>query len=147
MQPIEHKILDLALNAARHAGDHIESRRGSGLDIDFKGRVNLVTSMDTESEEMIVSAVSHAFPDHGVVAEEGGGRDSDSAWTWVIDPLDGTTNYAHGLAVYAVSIGVLYHGSPRVAVVHAPALAETFHAVTGQGAFRNHEPIRVTERS
>lgn len=146
MQPIEHKILDLAMNAARHAGNHIESRRGSGLDIDFKGRVNLVTRMDTESEEMIVNAISRAFPEHAVMAEEGRNRESSSPWTWVIDPLDGTTNYAHGLPVYAVSIGVLFHGFPRVAVVHAPALAETFHAVAGQGAFCNHKPIRVTER-
>lgn len=139
-------ILRTALDIARRSGEYLERHRGTALGIDFKGAVNLVTRMDRESEELIVSHISDIFPDHNVVAEEGGGRDLDSPWTWVIDPLDGTTNYAHGLPVYAVSIGVLYQGNPRVGVVHAPALGETFHALKDGGAYCNGEPIRVTRR-
>ncbi len=147
MEPIEEKILNLALKVARVAGDHIEAHRGTDLRIDFKGTVNLVTRMDRKSEEMICSTVSEHFPGHAIIAEEGKMKETASEWTWVIDPLDGTTNYAHGLPVYCVSIGVLLRGAPHLAVVHAPALGETFHAVAGKGAFLNGHPISVSTRS
>jgi len=146
METTEQRILDLALATAHRAGAYLERHRGTGLKINYKGRVNLVTRMDTQSESMIVADITRSFPDHKIVAEEGGGRDADSPWTWVIDPLDGTTNYAHGLCVYAVSIGVLHNTTPRVAVVHAPALGETFHAVSGKGAYCNNRPIQVSQR-
>ncbi|HDP93949.1 MAG TPA: inositol monophosphatase [Candidatus Aminicenantes bacterium] len=146
MEKIKREILNTALKAAHCAGNHIEAHREREMDVDFKGAVNLVTRMDTDSEEMIVASVSNAFPEHGVVAEEGGGRDSDSAWTWVIDPLDGTTNFAHGLPVYAISIGILYNQIPQVGVVFAPALGETFSALAGQGTFLNGNRINVSKR-
>jgi len=146
MEKTTEEILKAALEMARRSGEYIERHRGTALGIDFKGAVNLVTRMDRESEDMIVSHIADTFPGHQVVAEEGGRRESDSPWTWVIDPLDGTTNYAHGLPVYAVSIGVLYKGIPRVGVVHAPALGETFHARSNGGAFCNGHPLSVTRR-
>ena len=121
--------------------------RGGGYG--YKGVRDLVTKADRASERMIVRAIRKAFPGHGIFAEEGGARKGDGEWEWIVDPLDGTTNYAHGLPNFAVSMGLARIGSDgrrrvEVAVVHAPALGETFVAAKGKGATRNGRPIRVS---
>ena len=104
---------------------------------------SLVTEMDLASEKMIVNGIKREFPDHAIVAEEGGAQ-GDSPHCWYIDPLDGTTNYAHGFHVYAVTIGYEYKGKLSVGVTYAPALGQLFSARTGGGAFLNGKRIHVS---
>jgi len=100
-----------------------------------------VTEFDSRAETVIVRAPSAAFPDDAIVGEEGGGRAGRSGRTWHVYPLDGTTNFAHGLPIFARSIGLLAEGTPVVGVVSAPAVGWTFHGARGQGAFLNDRPI------
>jgi len=144
---MEHReILDTAEAAAREAGGLLLGMVGSSLDVRRKGEVDLVTRADRASEERILERVRERFPDHAILAEESGRRPStDGApYLWVIDPLDGTTNFAHGLPIWSVSIGVLREGRPIVGVVHDPTRDECFTAVRGDGARLNGEPLRVS---
>lgn len=112
-----------------------------------KGHIDLVTIADRESEELIHREILHAFPDHAVLGEEGGRYGAEqSDYLWIVDPLDGTTNYAHGLRLFAVSIGVSFQGQIIAGIVYAPALDELYTATRGGGAFRNLQQIRVSER-
>ncbi|MBL8019612.1 MAG: inositol monophosphatase [Leptospirales bacterium] len=105
---------------------------------------DLVTVADLESEKRIVSFIRAAFPEDDVLAEEGGG-DFGEALTWVIDPVDGTVNYAHGLPLYAISIGLAWQGKPIAGLVHMPALRTTYRAAIGSGATCDGVPIGVTD--
>ena len=107
--------------------------------------VDLVTEFDGRAEAVIVRALAVAFPDDSIVGEEGGGQTGRSGRTWHVDPLDGTTNFAHGLPIFGTSIGLVAEGEPVAGVVTAPALGWTFHAARGQGAFFNHKPIRTSD--
>jgi myo-inositol-1(or 4)-monophosphatase len=158
------KIQTLALSLARKAGAlQLRKFRGS-LSIRWKRVTDPVTEVDQACEKLIVDGIRKAFPGHAIVGEEGGDqgvRTADAPCTWYIDPLDGTVNYSHGLPVFAVSIGVWAHGirapkgrlqdpatgAPHVAVVHAPALGETFSARRGRGAFVNGRRIRVSPQA
>ncbi|MDL1870675.1 inositol monophosphatase [Deltaproteobacteria bacterium PRO3] len=113
--------------------------------IEFKGSINLVTDVDKACELAIVELLQGRFPDHDILAEEGSGRRKDSEYKWVIDPLDGTTNYAHGYRLWAVSIALEYKGEIVVAAVHEPNHDEMFLAEKGAGATLNGERIRVSE--
>lgn len=108
-----------------------------------KGEIDLVTEHDLASEALIRERLSAAFPDHGLVGEEGGGKARDGL-VWFCDPLDGTTNFAHGLFVFAVSIGLALDGKAILGVVHAPALGLTWSGARGVGAFRNEEMCSVS---
>lgn len=109
-----------------------------------KGAIDLVTTADIESEKAIVDTIRSAFPDHGILAEETGSIEGDPETQWVIDPLDGTTNFAHGLGIFAVSIAYAYRGEPVFGIVFNPVSGETFTALSGQGAFLNSHPIGVS---
>lgn len=110
-----------------------------------KGAIDLVTVADKEAEEAIVAGVRARFPSHAILAEEGGATGpQDAAFTWVIDPLDGTTNFAHGMKNFSTSIAVLHDGHPVAGAVHAPALDELFLAARGEGATLNGRTIRVS---
>ncbi|MCC7343459.1 MAG: inositol monophosphatase [Deltaproteobacteria bacterium] len=113
--------------------------------IEFKGSINLVTDVDKACELAIVELLQGRFPDHDILAEEGSGRRKDSEYKWVIDPLDGTTNYAHGYRLWAVSIALEYKGEIVLAAVHEPNHDEMFLAEKGAGATLNGERIRVSE--
>lgn len=140
------KELELAKRLAVKAGDMLLRNQGGRRDIRYKeGRGNLVTDMDHASEEMIVRAIRREFPDHAIVAEESGAR-GDSPFRWFIDPLDGTTNYAHGLPVYGVTIAYEAHGKIQAGAVYAPAIGDHWWARRGGGAFKNGRPIRVSTR-
>src|SRR5262249_46804634 len=106
--------------------------------------VDLVTDYDRRSEALIVSALSAAYPGDRIVAEESGVRGQPAERRWLIDPLDGTTNFAHGLPFFCVSIGLEVGGRPQLSVVVAPALGWSFWAARGQGAFWNDQPLRVS---
>jgi myo-inositol-1(or 4)-monophosphatase len=119
-------------------------RLGAG-EIDKKGRIDLVTRADRESEALVVARLRARFPGTAVLAEEGGGAEGRrDGLVWCIDPLDGTTNYVHGFPVFAVAIALLEDGEPVLAVTHAPALRETWWAARGGGTFRNGERRTVS---
>ena len=134
----------VAVEAARRAGRLLREELGNPHRISYKGAVNLVTEMDRRSEGLIVDQLLEAFPDHGVLAEEGGHRPGRSEFRWHIDPLDGTTNYAHGFPVFAVSIALERAGVVELGVAYDPTRDEAFVAERGAGATLNGDPIRVS---
>jgi myo-inositol-1(or 4)-monophosphatase len=142
-------VLELALRLAREAGAIQKSRYETGFTIATKSRpVDLVTEVDHACEAHLVVSLLRERPQDAVLAEEGRGTDQPgAAFRWVIDPLDGTTNFAHGYPRFAVSIGVEHEGEPAVGVVYDPLLDECYHARAGGGAFRNGKPIRVSRET
>jgi len=125
----------LAIDAALKAGEIIIQHSGRVKKIGFKDDVNLVTDVDKLSEEMIIRAIRSKFPDHGILTEESKEKKSISDFKWVIDPLDGTTNYAHNLPVYCVSIALEEKGKIILGVVYNPNLDELFVGEKGKGAY------------
>jgi len=138
------KYLNVAKNAARAAGRLLKDKVNGKRDIFYKGEIDMVTEMDRLAERTIVEAVLGAFPGHGILAEEGGRIESNSGFLWVIDPLDGTTNYAHGYPSFSVSIGMEREGQTLLGVVYDPMRDELFTAVKGSGSFLNGQPIGVS---
>lgn len=144
------QLLETARSAARAAAEIHRAYLGSfGVDAwDAKGPLDFVTHVDREAEETVVSAIRRAYPEHQVMAEEAftglTAAQREAEWLWVVDPLDGTTNYLHAYPMYAVSIAVLHGGTPVAAVVRNTASGEEWHAVRGGGAFRNDAPVRVS---
>ncbi len=137
-------FLQTARALAQQAGDELlRFRRDHVVRAESKGRRReLVTAADRAAERIVVQGLLAAFPDHGVLAEEGvlttqGVASKQSDWTWIVDPLDGTTNYVHGLVHFAVAIALAFRNEPVVGVVHAPALGDTFFGAKGHGAFRS----------
>ncbi|MDH3211284.1 MAG: inositol monophosphatase [Myxococcales bacterium] len=143
----DRDVLRLAERLAREAGELQRERFATAIEIRTKSSsVDLVTDVDHACEALIVDALSAERPDDAILAEEGRGRDRpDAPWRWIIDPLDGTTNYAHGYPRFCVSIGVEREGSRAVGVVYDPLLDELFSAVRGEGATLNGRPLRVSE--
>ena len=124
------------------AGQELRKQRQSSLTVESKSQPReLVTEADRAAELIVVGGLQKAFPEHGILAEEGvlttqGKASNESEWLWIIDPLDGTTNFVHGLPFYCVAIALAFQGDPVVGVVHAPVLGETFVATLGGGATR-----------
>jgi myo-inositol-1(or 4)-monophosphatase len=141
-------VIDDALEVAREAGAILLERYGrlTRGEIRHKGPRDLVTVADEEAERHILARLRERFPDHGVLAEEGGGS-ADAAGdrpTWIVDPLDGTTNYVQGIPLFCVSLGLVERGKPVLGVVHAPALGQTFWGGPGQGCWENDRPVSVS---
>jgi myo-inositol-1(or 4)-monophosphatase len=142
--------LDAALAVAEQAGALLREGALAAHPAESKSTSNdLVTRFDRAAEELIVSGLSQRFPAHRVLAEEGGARSGagtdPAAPQWIVDPLDGTTNFAHGLPLFSVSIALVIDGVIRVGVVAAPALGLTFSAGRGLGARRNGQRLRVSD--
>ncbi len=137
-------IKETALRAAKEAGGFLRENLGRVRRIEYKGEVDLVTEMDLEAERRIVSIIRERFPDHGILTEESSAVDSAAPFRWIIDPLDGTTNYAHGYPVFSVSIAFEKEGRVLFGVVYDPMLEETFTAELGRGALLNGRTIRVS---
>ena len=139
-------MVDVAFDAAVQAGeiqrDHYEKKN---LDIEMKGRIDLVTEVDLLCEKAITDAITENFPDHGILAEEGTSINSNSPYQWIIDPLDGTTNFAHGFPLFAVSIGLVKDGEILLGVIYDPLREELFSATKGGGASLNGFPIKTSE--
>ena len=123
---MEKRLLQTAIEAARRAGRASAGRYPGGRSLTVKGLRDLVTDADTAAEAVILDLLRARFPDHTIVSEEAGGREISSGYTWVVDPLDGTTNYTHHHPVFAVSIGVLKGGEPLIGVIHDPLRDQTF---------------------
>lgn len=139
-------FLEVAVDAARRAGGLLLERFGARRQVDYKGSPsNLVTEMDRQAEALIVERLRRRFPDHAILAEEGGTHAGSVTHRWIVDPLDGTTNYAHGMPFFAVSIALEIEGQVALGVVYDPNRAECFTARRGQGAFLNGSPLRVSE--
>ena len=139
-------FLEVAVDAARRAGGLLLGRLGTLRTIDYKGSPsNIVTEMDHHAEALIVGCIAERFPDHAILAEEGGGRPGKASHRWIVDPLDGTTNYAHGMPFFAVSIALEVDGLVQIGVVFDPNRDECFTAMRGGGAFLNGDRLRVSE--
>jgi myo-inositol-1(or 4)-monophosphatase len=136
-----------AVTAAQIAGRYQKYRFASALNIELKGDKDLVTEVDKESERLIVSHLLAYFPDHDIVAEEGDYPQSGSRWRWIIDPVDGTTNYAHGYPWFCASIGLEMDGELVAAVIYNPVYNELFTATKGGGAFLNGVRLSVSPRA
>ena len=141
------QYLDIAIEAARKAGKFQQYRFASQLNVALKGDKNLVTEVDQESERLIVEHLIGAFPDHNIVAEEGDYPQGESPFRWIIDPLDGTTNYTHGFPWFCVSIGLETAGDLVAGVIYNPLHDELFTATRGGGAFCNGHRLRVSMRA
>lgn len=138
-----NSFLDVAIETAREAGAILLEEFDRPVNISYKGEVDIVTQADKRSEQAIVTRLRNHFPKHAIVAEEGGGTESASPFRWHVDPLDGTTNFAHGYPCFAVSLG-LEAGEPLVGVVFQPVTGELFTAVKGEGAYLNQKKIEVS---
>lgn len=134
---------------ARAAGAvHMRYFRGNDLDVTAKlNESDVVTAADKAAEQLIISEIHRLYPGHSILSEESGEENAgdDSEWRWVIDPLDGTTNFSSGLPAFAVSIGVEHRGVTQVGVVFAPYLNELFHAVRGEGSWLNGERLKSSD--
>ncbi len=138
-------LTSTAIKAAQAAAEVLNEHSRTGFQVEYKNVVNLVTDADRQAEQRIIDTISAAYPDHQILAEEGGlAADSRSPYKWLVDPLDGTTNFAHAFPVYCVSIGLEFHGRCILGVVLDPTRHELFTAEAGEGAFLNGEPIRVS---
>ena len=142
-----HPTLNIAVRAARSAGNVIIRNldRLDSLAVHTKDRNDFVTEVDQKAEQEIIYTLRKAFPDHGILAEESGLREGDD-YQWIIDPLDGTTNFLHGFPQFAVSIALRHKGRLEQGVVYDPLRQELFTATRGAGAMLNDRRIRVTKR-
>jgi myo-inositol-1(or 4)-monophosphatase len=141
------RLITVARELAMQAGAILKRGFHQHLTIEYKGRINPVTDIDLKSERLITQTITKRFPDHTILTEEGTNSTGGSDVRWIIDPLDGTVNFAHGFPVYCVSIGVEIEGQLACGAVFDPERDELFWAVKGSGAFLNKKRIHVsTER-
>lgn len=138
------KIKRIAEEAARSAGDLLRDGLLKDFKISYKGAVDLVTEIDMASEDLIVNIIKQRFPDHLILAEEGHRDEKGSGYKWIIDPLDGTTNYAHRFPFFCVSIGVEVDGEVMFGIVYDPLRDEAFTAEKGKGTYLNNKVISVS---
>jgi myo-inositol-1(or 4)-monophosphatase len=147
-ESLNPRFLETAIDAVRRAGEIQMSRFGSSLRIDRKGTIDLVSEVDLAVEAAVRTLIAERFPDHQVLAEEEGlGKDGGRApaeFCWVFDPLDGTTNFVHGLPIFCSSLALERDGVALVGAVLDPTRGELFTATRGGGAFLNGSPIRVS---
>ncbi|MCX7682077.1 MAG: inositol monophosphatase [Anaerolineae bacterium] len=141
---ITQDILQTAIEAAHQAGQLLAERYCTEHNVAVKGYRDIVTEADTAAERVILDLIRRRFPHHAILSEEAGGDDIGNGYGWIIDPLDGTTNYAHHLPSFAVSIGVLKDSIPIVGVIYDPLCRHTFAAVQGAGATLNGRPLHVS---
>lgn len=138
-------MLNFAIQVATEAGKLLRDRLGGKMGIMHKGFINLVTDVDLQSEQLIKEMIASRYPKHEVLAEEGGlAQGAPSQYRWIVDPLDGTTNYAHGYPVFCVSIALEISGRIELGVVYDPMREELFAAERGSGGSLNHRPIKVS---
>ncbi|MCQ8180498.1 inositol monophosphatase family protein [Methylomonas sp. EFPC3] len=143
-----HPMLNIAVRAARNAGDLIQrsSLNIEKLTVDQKSRNDYASEVDRAAEQEIIKVIRTAFPDHGILAEESGEAKGND-YTWIIDPLDGTTNFLHGFPHYAVSIALKNKNKLEIGVIYDPTRDELFTAERGGGAMLNNRRIRVTKQN
>src|SRR3954471_4125462 len=136
--------LERAISIAHEAGSLLRHYFEKRVAFELKGDFDLVTEADRASEKLIVERLRSHFPAHGIMAEEGGGHESPSEYRWFVDPLDGTTNFAHSFPVFNVTLGLERAGQMIAGVVYDPIRQEMFTAERGAGAYLNNRRIRVS---
>jgi len=141
------QFINIAIKAVVKAGDYAKKRKGKIKNIFYKGDINIVTDVDKKCENIIIDCINKYFPHHHILSEEGRQDRSDEGYRWIVDPLDGTTNYAHGLPVYSVSIALEKDSRIILGVVYDPETKELFKAEHGKGAYLNNKKIRVSKIS
>ncbi|MCU0914699.1 MAG: inositol monophosphatase [Planctomycetes bacterium] len=139
-------ILPIAEAIARRAGAIVREGLGRVHPVRQKGAIDFVTEFDQRAEELIVSSLQREFPEHAILAEESGHHPRTGEYQWVVDPIDGTTNFAHGLPLFAISLGLLRGNVPVAGVIYDPRHEEMFSAALGRGASLNGRPIRVSSQ-
>src|SRR5471030_1951423 len=142
-------LINVMVKAARRAGRSLKRDLGEveNLQVSLKGPANFVTMADKRAEEMLHTDLTKARPGYGFIGEEGGVRDgADKSHTWIVDPLDGTTNFLHGIPQFAISIGLQREGTMIAGLIFNPANEELFTAERGKGAFLNDQRLRVAGR-
>lgn len=137
-------MIELIKKAINEAGRLLMDKFETGLQVEFKGKHDLVTEADRQSESLIVSMIREQFPDHDILAEEDDYGQQNSDYRWIIDPLDGTTNYAHGFPWFAVSIALEVCGRLELGAVYNPYVGELYFARRGAGAFLNDRRLQVS---
>ena len=135
----------LIIKTAQEAGKLLMEKFERGIQVEFKGKYDLVTEADRKSEALIVELIREQFPDHDILGEEGDYGHSGSDFRWIVDPLDGTTNYAHGFPWFAVSVALEIRGRLELGVVYNPYVGELYFAERGAGAFLNDRRLKVSK--
>lgn len=145
---IMDQLVTFAESTARKAGEVLMDFFGKeGLEISSKSSgVDLVTEADRQAEQIILDAVRRRFPDHGILSEEAGSRESESEWRWVVDPLDGTTNFAQGFPLFCISMALQHRGKSVVGVIYVPVLDRMATAAAGKGAFVDGKKMSVSQK-
>jgi myo-inositol-1(or 4)-monophosphatase len=144
MEPIA-SLLQTAERAAREAGQLLRARLSDERDVQKKGLRDIVTDADLAAERVVVQIIRARFPEHALLAEEGGRSENESPYVWVVDPLDGTTNYSRRFPVFSVSVGAVHQGRLTVGVVYDPLHDHLFAAQRGGGATLNGKPLQVSQ--
>ena len=139
------KCREVALAAAHDAGDLIRENWRKPQTINYKGAIDLVTAIDRQSEQRIVERLRREFPDHSILAEEETAISGTGRYRWIVDPLDGTTNFAHGYPQFCISIALESEGKIQLGVIYDPLRDELFSALDGRGAKLNEEPITTSK--
>ena len=134
----------LIIKAAFEAGNLLMDKFETGLRVEFKGKYDLVTEADRQAEALIIKLIRERYPDHDFLAEESDYTETGSDYRWIIDPLDGTTNYAHGFPWFAVSIALEVKGRLKLGVVYNPYVGDFYFAERGSGAFLNERRLKVS---
>ena len=144
-----HPMLNIAIRAARRAGELIVRSldQRQDLHVDTKSKNDFVSEVDRQAEMAIIEILRKAYPNHAILAEESGAKTANSGYQWVIDPLDGTTNFLHGHPQFSVSIALKYKDDLEQAVIYDPLRGELFTASRGQGAFFNDRRVRVSSNN
>jgi myo-inositol-1(or 4)-monophosphatase len=142
-----HPMVNIAVRAARRAGGIINRAAGNldVLTVRHKSLNDLVSEVDRAAEDAIIETLKSSYPDHAILAEESGST-GESEYVWIIDPLDGTTNFLHGLPIYAVSIALMHKGQLQHGVIYDPSRNDLYTASRGGGAFLNDRRLRVSRR-
>jgi myo-inositol-1(or 4)-monophosphatase len=135
---------DLAKQLARGAGDLAMRYYGQPMSVEYKGIQNVVTEADKVCEKLIATAVLKHFPGDSILGEEAGRQNEGSDTVWIIDPIDGTANFARKIPFWCVSVGIVVDLKPVVGVIYDPVREELYHSLVGRGAFRNERPIKVS---
>lgn len=141
-------MLNKIIEIAREAGKHIRDAFGNQISVEFKtDESNIVTNVDKAAEEIIKGFISKEYPDHAIIAEESGNSNTGSDYTWIIDPIDGTTNFAHNLPIFAVSIGIQKKDELVIGVIYDVMRDVIYSAEKGSGAYANDKRISVSENN
>jgi len=139
------EYLKFAIKLAKESGKILVKMQGKAKMVNYKGKGDYALDADIKSEKYILAQIKKKYPDHAILSEETGMQDKESNFMWVIDPLEGTLNYANKIIMWAVNIALLYKGKPFMGVIYAPLLKELFYAEKGKGAYLNGKKIKVND--